>query len=213
MGNIPGRTYGISDDGWMNGELLTCGSTTISFAMCLPHTHFCCCWMATPHTVIQPQCEKLLRRELFCLPPHAAHLLQPLVNWSVAVRARLVSCRRGIRSRGIRRWCTLASSSRGVDSSTASCQHGPPQTPWQPTEQSQQTDHYSGLEGPDYLQPTKYDGQSAIYNPQSAPYRGIRNTAGVSVNCAGVLKAMHIDPSSIPIIPLRGKHRALLFLS
>ena len=112
-------------------------------------------------------------------------------------------------------WSTLASSSGGVDSSTASCQHGPPPTPWQPTEQSQQTDHYSGLEGPNYhyLQPTKYDGQCAIYNPQSAPYRGIRNTAGFSVHCAEVLKAMHIDPSSIPIIPLRGKHRALLLLS
>jgi len=77
----------------------------------------------------------------------------------------------------------------GVDSSTASCQHSPPQTPWQPTEQSQQTDHYSGLEGPNYLQPTKYNGQSAIYNSQSAPYRGIRNTAGVSVHCARVLKS------------------------
>ena len=38
MGNIPGSTYGISDDGWMNGELLTCGSITISFATYVPST-------------------------------------------------------------------------------------------------------------------------------------------------------------------------------
>jgi len=81
--------YGhLSDDGWVNAELLTCGSTTISFTMYLPHTHFCFCWMATPHTVIQPQCEKLLRMESFCLPTHTTHLLQPLDNCGVAVRDR-----------------------------------------------------------------------------------------------------------------------------
>ena len=135
-----------------------------------------------------------------------------------------------------------ASSSRGVDSSTASCQHSPTQIPWQPTEQSQQTDHYSGLEGPNYLQPTstmvnlrstihkvlpkeglrillgqcalRWSLESNAHWPQqhsnnpSARNTGLcyllRNYVQLIASASiVVLKAMHTDHGSIPMLPLQ----------
>jgi len=90
VGEVPGTTYGLSDNGWMNGELFD-----LWF-----HNHFLCYVPSTrpllllldghsshynPTTVRKAAEEGVI---LFTLPPHTTHLLQPLDNWSVAVRAR-----------------------------------------------------------------------------------------------------------------------------